>query len=497
MVVRWIEGVVAGAFLLAVIVAPNRAWAGCLPPACESDLAHAAVTVYGRSPADQQATIGMALNGLFTNAATGSSARYTAPDRGDPIPYIVDMETLPAGITSNDAMAAVSNAFGVWSDAAALTFVYAGTENFGQSADSMTNRDGGIYVQLHDLYDGLPSKTLLGFGGHSFRFNTNGYPGGGLGGRVGSNEFDVITRGYTMLNHTGAQMQVLSTFEEVLCHEIGHALSMIHSLDTNAMMYAMAHADGRGAALSTTDVAVIRQPYPTNGPPYGYDRIMEVLTDFDDINIPGINRIELRGYDQQPTVLTAHLTNESLLNGEFFLAGHTLSYTADSVFADAEYDPNGPTYIDKVDVRFSDGTNASPPVQVRVMRFSLDLFPTLADGLPDYWMSNYFGHLDPRAVDLSRAGDDADADGYVNLDEFVMGSDPTNSSSYCHILNVGATSIQWEAKGWEVYELHAAESVNGPYTLLVNPVLETGTAATITFPAQSSETRFFQVQKVP
>jgi len=51
------------------------------------------------------------------------------------------------------------------------------------------------------------------------------------------------------------------------------------------------------------------------------------------------------------------------------------------------------------------------------------------DGIPDWWMTKYFGHPTGQAGDLSLASDDADADGASNLQEYQAGTDPTNPNS--------------------------------------------------------------------
>jgi len=46
------------------------------------------------------------------------------------------------------------------------------------------------------------------------------------------------------------------------------------------------------------------------------------------------------------------------------------------------------------------------------------------DGLPDWWMMEYFGHPTGQAYDKSRAQDDADGDGVSNQQKFIRGANP-------------------------------------------------------------------------
>jgi hypothetical protein len=58
----------------------------------------------------------------------------------------------------------------------------------------------------------------------------------------------------------------------------------------------------------------------------------------------------------------------------------------------------------------------------------LDL-DTDADGIPDSWMIQQFGHATGLASDRSRAQDDADADGMSNRQEYLAGTGPLDAQS--------------------------------------------------------------------
>jgi Tol biopolymer transport system component len=50
------------------------------------------------------------------------------------------------------------------------------------------------------------------------------------------------------------------------------------------------------------------------------------------------------------------------------------------------------------------------------------------DGIPDWWMLQYFGHPTGQSSDLSLAQDDADGDGVSNLQEYLNGTNPRSAS---------------------------------------------------------------------
>jgi len=470
----------------------------------------AAVGQTGENVTDQPGAITPNLvSGLFVDGA-GISSRFLAPDRGEPIGVLIDADNLPTGITLAQATNAVNQALNAWAAVTKLKFKIEGVQSFGAGADTISANDEKLRLQLHDNYNRINTPNVLGIGGRAASSSPVGT--WDLGGAVGTNEFYKTAYGYVVLERTNTVMQTLSTFTEVLCHEIGHALSMAHSstatpepnaLLAQSIMYFQAHADGRGATLGAYDPPIIQQAYPSNNtPPWSYSRVMDVTTSSPQPNVPGINSVELRGYDLQGGTLTMLTNGATVNNGAFSQIGSTIKYSASAAFGDSSrIDPTTTSFYDRIVARFSDGTNASPYVTVRVLSYNFDSQPAGAsDGIPNTWMTTYFGNANPAVGANHGATQDADGDKVSNLNEYIAGMNPTNAASVQQITQLTKTNLQFQAKAYELYELWTTTNLAIPFsnwTRAVNPILPTNSTGNFTGFTNNPTLQFFRVEKVP
>ncbi|WP_035614467.1 matrixin family metalloprotease [Haloferula sp. BvORR071] len=370
----------------------------------------------------------------------GYPSRFTICDGGLPIPYVVDIDPakLPPGMNSQGALDAVSEALGVWTAASSVKFRYVGTASFGKSADSVTTYDGVLRIQLHDSY-GVVNSPAIGIGGGYFTTNANVRQGGTVAGQG----FQERLNAYVVLEHNTAFMNDIANFKQVLTHELGHALGLAHSSENpsepnailkNATMYYSAANDGRGAALTVYDQDRIAFGYPTtNTPPYVADRYMPAVSDSGSGDLPvalGVNRIETSGIDLQGDTLTPSMPWASDVT-KWSLSGSQLVYTPAGFLGaarltDAQIEAG--SFRSLAYFQVSDGTNLSRAARCTVIQIDTDSKPT--DGLPNNWLTTYFGNINAVAEgDPSHPLSDPDGDGLNNREEYNLGSNPLDGGS--------------------------------------------------------------------
>jgi hypothetical protein len=126
------------------------------------------------------------------------------------------------------------------------------------------------------------------------------------------------------------------------------------------------------------------------------------------------------------------------------------------------------------------------------------------DGIPDWWMIQYFGHPTGEASDNSLAQDDADGTGMSNLQKYLIGLNPTNPASLFRITSINPqgtnTLISWQAGGGRTNVVQAAAVVVGPYTNVSPDISLPGSGDVFTNyldTTTNQPTRFYRIKLGP
>jgi hypothetical protein len=120
-----------------------------------------------------------------------------------------------------------------------------------------------------------------------------------------------------------------------------------------------------------------------------------------------------------------------------------------------------------------------------------------ANGLPDWWELDHFGHIhvDPNA--------DPDGDGTSNYGEFVAGTDPNSASSILQISSFvpqgGGFLVTWSSVPGKTYTVEYTQDLTTPWlTLQSNVAASVGTTTSWLDMTSTGQThRFFRILVLP
>jgi hypothetical protein len=126
----------------------------------------------------------------------------------------------------------------------------------------------------------------------------------------------------------------------------------------------------------------------------------------------------------------------------------------------------------------------------------------VGDGIPNGWKQQY--HFNP--FDPALAAEDPDGDGMSNLQEYLAGTDPTNSASYFHILSIvpqgSDVFITWMCGGGTTNVVQATPDPSVSYSNISDNIILSGTGDSVTNyldagGVTNNPLQFYRIQLVP
>ncbi len=192
----------------------------------------------------------------------GKPVRWFTFDEGRSEPWRVHSAG-QSGLGLDATIAAFRTAIQAWNGDAgsSVRYSYAGTTESSTGTGSSDRTNAILFDdpngQVEESF-ACPGGGVIAIGGPRFQRNTVTWNGQEVHRAV---EGDIITNDGTDCFFT----RRAGSAEEVFAHELGHTLGLGHSQDGDALMFAFAKGDGRGARLSRDDKDAIASLYPSDG----------------------------------------------------------------------------------------------------------------------------------------------------------------------------------------------------------------------------------------
>jgi len=203
-------------------------------------------------------------NFTFLVPEDGIPVRWFRFDTGLSVRWRVHQGAQP-GIPLGLALSSLGVAAGVWNNDSSSNINYgmdgttSASNGLGRSDDINTLLFNDPGDQVRGSFD-CDTGGVIAAGGPFFFNSTREYRGVRYHEVV---EADIVTNDGTDCFFNGDA----KTVEEIFGHELGHTLGLGHSSERQALMYANAHADGRGASLNPDDRAGIAVLYGDGSTP--------------------------------------------------------------------------------------------------------------------------------------------------------------------------------------------------------------------------------------
>ena len=199
-------------------------------------------------------------------AKDGNPIRWFRFDNGQSVQWKVNSAG-QSGLGLDATVAAFQASLSAWNSnpGTNINYVYSGTTS---ASNGLTRSDNVNTILFNDpnqeVDETFDCRTggVIAAGGPFYYTSTRSYRGESYHEAV---EADIVTNDGTAClfqdNPSAAQ--------EIFAHELGHTLGLGHSKDHNALMYAFAHNDGRGASLTADDRAAVAVLYGDGSVPGG------------------------------------------------------------------------------------------------------------------------------------------------------------------------------------------------------------------------------------